>query len=669
MITVGKAALYLSAAITTVLLFAMPYVAKDRRKADAVRACYWWIIGVFGTLTAATLVLLAAFIAKDFSFQYVAGYSSADMELQYRMAALWAGHEGSLLLWAWMLAGFSAAIAALRLNKLDKLDTYALIVLNDVQLFFLAVMIFAADPFVASPAGTVAGQGINPLLLHWAMIIHPPTLFIGYAGVTVPFAYAIAAAWTRDPSAKWVNVTQRWTIFAWLLLSIGIFLGAVWAYVVLGWGGFWGWDPVENASILPWLTATALLHSFTVYRRRDAFKLWSMSLATLTFLLVIMATFITRGGLIQSAHTFQRNNLMVALFSGFIIIVALLAGQVISSRYELLKGREQLMNLLSKEFMYFFNNVVLLASAIILLAATMLPVFGGPSLKAASYNTIAVPIGLVYMVVLALCPTFAWRKTDAARIKQYLLAPAVVTAVAAVPLFLYWQKLRELVVAVDPTVETRSLEPLGYVGLLVAIFAGVGALELFAFGASQKAKRSKRSWLAALGSLFVENRSQAGGYMTHLGVAIITAGLVGSMIFTVDIPDTMANKKGATMDIPGYKLKLVEVKQRTAPGKTIQTGVFDLIDTKTGAVKKRLEPSNIINQAGAGAGQNTRHVDIDYQPLQDIFVIFGGVNEDKTLTVEVKINPLIMLVWGGSIILILGMCIAYWPRRKVGKAA
>lgn len=661
MITVGKAALYLSAVISVVLLFAMPTVAKDRRKAEAVRACYWWIIGVFGALTASILVLLAAFIVKDFSFQYVANYSSADMAVQYRMAALWAGHEGSLLLWAWMLAGFAALIAVVKLNNPDKLDTYALIVINDVQIFFLALLATAADPFVGSPPGTVAGQGINPLLLHWAMVIHPPTLFLGYAGLTVPFAYAIAAAWIKDPSKKWVELCQTTSIFAWLLLTIGIFLGALWAYVVLGWGGFWGWDPVENASFLPWLTATALLHSFTVYKRRDAFKLWSMSLATISFLLVIMATFITRGGLIQSAHTFERNNLMVGLFSGFIILVAVLAGQVISSRYDLLQGREQLTTLASKDFMYFINNIVLLSSSVILLVATLLPVFGGPSLKADGYNAIAIPIGLAYTAVLGVCPMLAWRKTDPAKFQQYALWPGLITAAAAIPLYFYWQKL----VAVVRTVNSgASSNPLGYIGFIVAVFTAVGAIELFIFGAAQKAKRTDRSFMAALGSLFVENRAQTGGYMTHFGVAVTVAGLVGSMLYTVDVNQTVPNQPGAKLKIPGYELRLVGVKQTQEPVRTVQTAQFDLVDDTTGAVKKRLEPANIKQQSGQGQGQDTRNVDIDYQPFQDIFVIFGGVNPDKTLTVEVKINPLIMFVWVGSGILVLGMTIAWWPRRK-----
>lgn len=666
MINVGKAALYLAAIISFVLLFAMPYVAKDRRKTSAVRACYWWIIGVFGALTAAILVLLAAFIVKDFSFQYVANYSSADMPVEFRMAALWAGHEGSLLLWAWMLAAFSAAIAGFRLKTLDKLDTYALIVLNDVQLFFLVVLMFAADPFAASPAGTVAGQGINPLLLHWAMVIHPPTLFLGYAGLTVPFAYAIATAWTRDASAKWIALCQRWSIFAWVLLSVGIFLGALWAYVVLGWGGFWGWDPVENASFLPWLTATAMLHSFAVYKRRDAFKLWSMSLAVVSFLLVIMATFITRGGLIQSQHTFERNNLMIWLFSGFIILVAVASGQVISSRYSLFRGREQLLSLASKEFMYFINNLVLLSSAIILLGATMLPVFGGPTLKADAYNTIAQPIGLVYIAVLALCPMFAWRKTDPERLKSYALYPSIVTAVAAVPLYLYWQGLVKMVRSIDPSAPSN---PLGYVGLLVAVFTAVGALSLFAHGAASKAKRSNRSFVSALGSLFVENRSQAGGLLTHFGVAVMIAGLVGSTMFVGDINQTIPNKAGAKLDLPGYQLRLQGVQEQSTPSTKVQIGTFDLINLTTGAVVKQLEPQNVIHNTGPAAGQNTRNVDIEYQPFQDIFIIFGGTNPDKTISLNVKINPLIMFVWGGSIILVLGMLVAWWPRRKPAKKA
>ncbi len=664
MIFVGKLALYLGAVISLVLLFAMPTFAKDRRKADAVRSCYQWIIGIFGALTASILVLLAAFIVGDYSFQYVASYSSADMSVVFRMAALWAGHEGSLLLWAWLVAAFSAAIAVFRMKKLERLDTYALIVMNAVQFFFLAVLTLAADPFVQSQ-GAAVGQGINPLLLHWAMILHPPTLFVGYAGLTVPFAYAMAAAWTRDPSSKWISHTHRWSVFSWMLLSIGIFLGALWAYVVLGWGGYWGWDPVENASLLPWLTATAMLHSFTVYKRRESMKLWSLALTVVTFLLVIVATFITRGGILQSVHAFEPNLVLRYLFVGFIALVAIASGQVISSRYYLFKSGEQLTTLSSKEFMYFANNLILLAGAIILLGATMLPVFGGPTLKPETYNTIAQPIGLVYIAILAICPMFGWRKTDPVKFRNYAIYPGVATLAAAAPLFIYWQNLGSMVRGIDPS---ATASPLGYVGLLLSVFAFTGGLVLFGNGAAAKAKRSGRNFVSALGSLFVENRAQAGGYLSHLGVAIILAGLVGSSMFVGDINQVLPNKKGSTLDIPGYQLRLDNVASRQEPGKTIEVGTFDLIDAKTGKVQKKLAPQNVINKTGPAAGQNTRNVDIEYQPFQDIFIIFGGTNPDKTVSVNVKINPLIMFVWVGSGILILGMAIAMWPKRKKATA-
>ncbi|RJQ51996.1 MAG: heme lyase CcmF/NrfE family subunit [Actinobacteria bacterium] len=662
---VGKLLLYFAAVVSGVLLFAMPYFAKDRRQTGAIRASYQWIIGIFGALTAAMLVLLAAFIVQDYSFQYVASYSSADMSVPFRMAALWAGHEGSLLLWAWLVAAFSAAIAAYRLKTLDRLDTYALVVMNGVQFFFLALLALAADPFTVSQGGAV-GQGINPLLLHWAMIIHPPTLFIGYAGLTVPFAYAMAAAWTREPSAKWITHTHRWSVFSWMLLSIGIFLGALWAYVVLGWGGYWGWDPVENASLLPWLTATAMLHSFTVYKRRDSFKLWSLALTVVTFLLVIVATFITRGGILQSVHAFPPNLTLRYLFVGFIGFVAIASGQLISSRYALFKSGDQLQNLSSKEFMYFANNLILVAGAFILLGATMLPVFGGSSLKPESYNTIAQPIGLVYIGLLAVCPMFGWRKTDPKKFRNYAIYPSAVTILAAYPLFIYWQNLGKMVRSIDPT---ATVSILGYVGLLLAVFAFTGGLVLFGSGAAAKAKRSGKNWLFALGSLFVENRAQAGGYLSHLGVAVILAGLVGSSMFVGDINEVMPNKAGSSLQMPGYELKLKGISASDQGTRKVEVGTFDLIDRSSGKVQKVLAPQNVLHNAGPMAGQSTRNVDIDYQPFQDIFVIFGGSNPDNTISVNVKINPLIMFVWGGSGILVLGMAIAMWPKRRKAKAA
>ncbi|RJQ52750.1 MAG: heme lyase CcmF/NrfE family subunit [Actinobacteria bacterium] len=659
MIVIGKLALYFAALASLILVLAMPRYAKEKRHANALKACYQWTIGVFGAMSAAIFVLFAAFIVQDYSVEAVAQYSNADLSTAFRIAALWAGGPGSLLLWAWILSGFTAAIALSKMKRPDLLDTYALTVLHGVQLFFLALLVSAADPLKVIPGGVAQGQGLNPLLRHWAMLAHPPTLFVGYAGLTVPFAYAIAAAWSRNASATWVKLAHKWSLFAWIFLSIGIFLGSLWAYVVLGWGGYWAWDPVENASLLPWLTATAMLHSFTVYRRRNALKVWSLALTVISFLLVIVATFITRSGIVQSVHAFQPDNLMLWLFLSFMAIVAVGSGQLVASRSRLFADEEGFTELASKEFMYFLNNVIMVAAAAIVLAGTLSPTFGGPALKPETYNAIAQPIGLVYVALLAICPLMSWRKTKPERFKRYLAVPGLVTLASALPLYLYWQGLENMVRGIDPS---SVAQPLGYLGLLIAVFAFTGAVQLFVAGAREKATRTGRHFVMALGGLFVRNRSQAGGYLSHAGLSIVLAGLIGSSMFVGDINEVLPGKAGSSVVVVDYSLTYQGAKTVKFPdGGTKTTATFQLLDKDTGALVSILRPAS---ETHAGENRNeAREAAVAYTPFRDVFVIFGGQNPDGSVSVNVKVNPLIMFVWGGSIILVLGMMLAWWPKR------
>jgi cytochrome c-type biogenesis protein CcmF len=655
----GKLFLILSALISVFLAGYILYALgqKGKHKERGFRNSYWGIIWLFFTVSISTFVLLAAFIAKDFTFQYVASHSSADMALVYRIAALWAGQEGSLLLWLWMTAAIAAVIAFRKLKDPDAYTAHVLLVMNVVNFFFLLVLLVSSDPFKTATSPVAAGMGINPLLLHWAMILHPPTVFMGNALLTVPFAYAIAAMLLKKADASWVNLCRRWTIFAWIFVSLGIFLGALWAYVVLGWGGYWGWDPVENASLLPWLTATALLHSFTAYRHRGNFKIWSISLAIISFLLTVVATFITRSGLVQSVHAFQRDPFFTFIFAVFMALIVFGGFGLLYSRRKLFASAESFTSLLSREFTYYVSNLILVISTAIVLTATVLPSFTGMQMGPQFYNRIAPPIGLVFLLVLTLCPLFSWRKTDTAKLMRSLYLPLGATALAAAPLFLYWRGLEAGIRSVNAS---RQPAVLGYVGWLIAVFSLVVVLQLFVSLARQRSRRFETGVFASLLDLFRFSPSQAGGFITHLGVVVMVIGLAGSSMFVLNTKKRVDNVPGSTFEVDNLVMSFRQVDTSTAPNRETYGAIFDIYNKGDRNYVGTIRPKIVFYQL---QNQSTREVDIRYEALRDIFVIFEGVDSDNKLVMNTFINPLISWVWVGSLVLILGSLFALLPHR------
>ncbi len=660
MIILGKLFLVVSALISAFYLVFMIYAlsTQGKQRQANLRNSYWGLIWLFITISLSSSVLLAAFIAKDFSFEYVANHSSADMALVYRISAFWAGHEGSLLLWLWMTATIAAIIAYRKQKQPDIMSTYVLLVINAVQFFFLAVLVLAADPFKAAPPFAAAGRGINPLLLHWAMILHPPTVFLGNAGLTVPFAYAIAALLAKKADATWVHLCRRWTIFAWLFVTIGIFLGALWAYVVLGWGGYWGWDPVENASLLPWLTGTALLHSFTAYRHRGSFKSWSIGLAIISFWLTIVATFITRSGLIQSVHAFQRNLVFTGIFGFFMALIIFGGFGLLYSRRKLFEADEGFESILSREFTYYLSNLILVISAAIVLIATILPSFTGLRMGPEFYNRLAPPIGLVYILILTLCPLLNWRRTEAGKLVQKITIPTGAAVIAAVPLFFYWRNQELVLKAAD---SARRPAVLGYIGWLIAIFSLAAVIQLIITTARRRAERMEAGFFSGLLHIFRYSPGTGGGFLTHLGVAIIVIGLIGSTMFVLNVKNRVNNAPGSFFEAGDLALSFRRVDVGSAPNRELYGAIFDIYKRGGQQYVATIKPRVVFYQL---QNQSTREVDIRYELFRDIFVIFEGVDSNNKLVMSTFINPLISWVWVGSLIVVLGSIIALLPVRK-----
>ncbi|MDP2211022.1 MAG: cytochrome c biogenesis protein CcsA [Candidatus Aquicultor sp.] len=615
------------------------------------------IIWQFATITFASMILLIAFINNDFSFGYVADHSTIKMSVFYKIAAFWAGHEGSLLMWLWMITGFTAVIAFRNRNS-DKLTNGALYISNYVQLFFMLTLLLASNPFRAALPGMTmpTGAGLNPLLMHWAMVLHPPTLFLGYAGLTIPFAFGIAALIDRNSSSDWVKRSHFWTLFAWFFLTLGIFLGALWAYVVLGWGGYWAWDPVENASILPWFAGTALLHSFTMYRRRGGMKIWAVSLATLAFVMCILATFITRSGLIESVHAFPDLRWdLTFLFGGLMLVSGGLTAYLIQTRREEFETQEFFSDFLSKHFTYYLNNVSLVGFTLIIAGGTVIPPFFGQSLGPEFYNRLAQPLGILYLLLISICPFLGWTKTNGGSFLKQMAVPFGAATVAGVAFFLGWGG------------EQWISRPMGFATMVVAVFAATAVLELFYLGARTKSKNLGIGFASALFSVFRFNRSQTGGYVSHLGMAIMIFGVAGSMLYVHDIPATLGSTPGEKIRAGSYELKLKEFRQTTRLGQQVTNVIFEMrnLDKGANAPVSEIAPKMVFHELQQ---QQALEAAIHYEVFRDVFVVFNGVDDKGQIALNIKINPLISFVWIGSVVLGLGTMVAMWPKSTRPRA-
>ena len=651
---------------------------------------------VFGNVLLLTLcigIILACFLTENYSLAYiVSNYPVTDSPLKplYEVSAVWAGRQGSLLLWTWLIAVYAAVVAWRRMHMTDDLSSAALGVAEIVIALFTATLVFSEsnNPFMATASeylnedGTLASQvgGMNPLLMHWAMILHPPATFLGYAGMTIPFAYAMAALIVDDFSARWVELADRVAVFGFIFLTIGMALGAVWAYVVLGWGGFWGWDAVENASLFSWLTAVATIHSFTMYRKHGCFKRWSMFAATITFILVVLGTFITRSGLVQSVHAFAEDQVSTYFFLAIMGLagLAFLLG-MLYRHGEIVEDDDQIESLFSKNGSYFITDLVMIMAGVLvayLTVSSALPGFlplGGSVVAAGAYNAVARPVGTLFVLLMAVCPMLGWRKTDGAAFARNMRVPAVLGAVLFAGLMVLFvtkfaPEYREIVAAGGDAATTLTEQgpELYYFGLTVVAFAAASllfasSLYLLGRGISARVKNKGENPVLALVNLFRRSPAQAGGYLAHLGVAVVLVGLVGSSMYVRDVTLSVADEAGQTVKVGAYTLTFQGRKQfADGQNNEVMQVDLDVTDTATGKALGHLSPQMEVS---ATTSQSTLHAGVISFPMEDLFVSFQGMNADGTLSVNVKVNPLIMLNWIGGVVAVVGIALAFLPKR------
>jgi cytochrome c-type biogenesis protein CcmF len=636
------AALFFACAAAGFLFMGMRWDRKDLQ-----RNGYYAVYGFFLATVIAAAVLLQAFLKKDFGFAYVAENSDSSLSTFYRIAGFWAGQQGSFLFWLVVLAIATIIIAIVDLNRLERLTGGAVAVLGVISAVFAALMVFdtGSNPFLAAEAGAVP-FGLNPLLLHPGMVFHPPTLFIGYVGLAVPFAFAISALLLGRGDKLWVQRAQKWAVFGWLFLSLGIGLGAWWAYVVLSFGGYWAWDAVENTSLVPWLTATALLHSFTLYKARGLFKRWSLGLAVLTFWFTILATWTTRTGLISSVHAFGKNPVLIWILSSFLVVTAVGSIGLIAWRWRAFESHDEVESWLSRDFLYYVTNLLLTLFAVAVAFATVaVPlIFPDRAVGASTYDLVARPLGVAILAMIAVCPLLAWRKTDGAQLRKTLILP-MVTMVLSIPLWLYLGFQSNL---------------WGFIGLLVCGFAFGAVIQFVLRSAKRAAGRDKSLW-SGLGKAFTGSRTRTAAYVVHMGMVLVVAGLLGSTVYKVEQSTIVKVEPGETASLNGYTLTYKDMTESTGEqNSTRAVATFDV--TRDGRSLGVVEPhTDVFPMSGAAV----RAVILG-RPFEDLFVVadepFDGTSE--TIALRIVIFPLIRWVWIGSILLCVGAVVSLWPKGR-----
>jgi cytochrome c-type biogenesis protein CcmF len=609
----------------------------------------------FAAITAAAFALVWAVFANDFSITYILEHSNRALPAAYKFAALWSGQEGSLVLWAWLLGAYGFVLRLT--HKTDvRLYAYAGAILAGIQVFFLAVLNFAAPPF-ALLRGQIPedGNGLNPLLQYPEMVIHPPILYLGYVGFSVPFAFALGALMMRYPGEKWIKITRAWTMVTWLFLTCGVFLGMHWAYAVLGWGGYWGWDPVENASLMPWLTGTAFLHSVMMQEKKSMMKSWNVWLIFSTFLLTMLGTMLTRGGLVSSVHAFAESSIG-NWFIAFMVLVLAVCIFTFILQSDHLRSEQSVESLVSRESSFLFNNLVLLAVCFVIVWGTLYPVLSEyiegakVTYDAAWYNRVFVPIGLFLIFLMGVGPLLPWRSTSFKSIRRNFVLPVMALWVAVIGCLIAGVRPWH-----DGAFDQGHFYALVAFGLAAGVLTAVGSE--FLRGAMVIAKQSGRNYFWATFQLIRRNTRRYGGYMVHIGVVIVVIGLTGSAFNRSVEKELALNDK---LIIGPYTLQFVGPTQDTNANYDSEYAQLNVF--RAGKNQLQMTPGKRVYLA---SGQPQTMVAIHSVVAWDLYVVYEGANpETGQPIIKAFLNPLVSWIWAGALLMILGTLVALTPSQR-----
>ena len=625
----------IAALVLAVLACGLFVAGAMRGRRDMTRAGSRAVVACAGFTALAAVALLSALFSHDFSFEYVANYSSESLSRGYTLGALWGGMEGSLLFWALLLTTFSAVAIVRSRAANSRLTGWAGAVLSGVAVFFLLLLVAPADPFTKLSQVPADGRGLNPLLQSPGMMIHPPLLYSGFVAFSIPFAFALAALITGRLDEGWFVSTRRWTLFAWSALSIGIVLGGAWAYTELGWGGYWAWDPVENASFMPWLTATAFLHSVVIQEKRRMLKVWNVTLILLTYVLAVFGTFLTRSGILSSIHTFTEGPIgkWFLPFLGVMLIGGL---GVVAVRADSLKSENRFDSLLSRESAFLANNVLFLAACFTVLWGTLYPIIAealsGARLSVGPpfFNAVFIPIALAILFLTGLGPLISWRRMNPGALSRVVRVPLIAGIVVIVGL---------------------ALAGISSAGALLAFglcaFTAVAIGSEFGRGSRIYRRRGATGLGAALARTLTRNRRRYGGYVIHLGVVLIVIGLAGGAFKT---ERHALLDPGESMRLGSYTLTYLDLVRSETPEKSINEAVLRV--ERDGEHITTLRPQRNLHIAQR---QPQSEVAIRTTPVEDLYAVVTSFDADGAAAVRAFINPLTWWIWAGAIVMLAGI--------------
>ena len=631
------------------------FVAGKTRRPDLMRSAERSIFAVWGLLVIASAGLMHALLTHDFNVEYVAAYTSRNLPVFYTWSAFYAGQKGSLLLWALVVSTFGSAALLVNRRKYPELMPYVAGTIAVIVVFFVATMVFASNPFERLGFTPADGRGLNPQLQNPGMVFHPPMLYLGYTSISVPFAFAVAALISGRLGTGWLHAIRKWTLLSWLFLSCGIVLGMWWAYVELGWGGYWAWDPVENASFLPWLTMTAFLHSVMIQEKRGMLQKWNVGLIVGSFLLSIFGTFITRSGVISSVHSFAQSN-VGWFFLVFLILAAVVGFGLLAYRWPMLQAEAKLESMVSREAAFLFNNLILIVIAFSVLWGTLFPIISeavrgtkvtvGPPF----FNQVNVPLGLFLLLLTGIGPLIAWRRASTENLKRQFLWPVAAMLVTAAALGL-----------------VRMSDGWSIVAYALGAFVVVTVAQEFVRGTGARHRLHAEAYPLALVRLIGRNRRRYGGYVVHLGIVMLFAAFAG-LAFKSDTEVTL--KPGQSVDVKspyGYTYHITHqgISQYEQLNRFVTAASVDVTRAGKYIGTMKSEKRQHLDSFGNPTFEPSTAVAIHSDLREDLYVVFAGaVNGTEEAVYRITINPLVWWVWYGGLVLAIGGLITLWPTAQ-----
>lgn len=643
---IGASALWVALLVAVLGLFAGAMVRADGEERWG-RTMYAAAYTQFALIATATLAMVAALVTHDFSVSYVAQVGSRQTPLFYTIISLWGALEGSILFWGFVLAGYTAAVVYVNRARPGKLVPYATATLFFISTFFLILLVGPANPFKPVFPVPADGPGPNPLLQnHPLMAVHPPFLYLGYVGMSVPFAFAIGALLSGETGSEWIRTTRRWTMFAWGFLAFAIVAGMWWSYDVLGWGGYWAWDPVENASFMPWLTATAFIHSEMVEERRGMLRVWNISLVIATFLLTILGTFLTRSGILSSVHAFAEGTVGY-YFLGFIAIVLLASFVLVSGLSPRLKSKGQLDAVASRETVFLFNNLLLTGFMFTVLLGTLFPLVAEAvrgvkvSVGAPFFNQMTIPICATLILLMGIGPALPWRSATREQLERQLIPPTVMMVVVGVGVVLAGVR-----------------QPYAVLAFAFAAFAVTANLREYWRGIRSRMAMHGENAITALSRLVGGNHRRYGGYLAHLGVLLLAVGVTASSAFRMEREATLA--PGDALTLAGYTVRFERLDARQEPQRVVVWA--DVTVERGGAVVGSVQPRMNYYKT---SDQPVVTPAVRSRGDADLYVNLMSFERDgSSATLRVLVQPLVSWIWFGGMVVALGAIVSLWPAAR-----